>query len=267
MDAVRLELRIDFGALQARTGELLWRCAQMTAYGLAAYAESTELCIPDSLLQVAPRVAVNDALRSDFQSWVLTNGARQLVETLHSFLDDVRAACAIFSLGERESFTREEYLDAVERKQRRFHRLGFPQKIRVLRDEYRLPIRDLGLIHSVESLNQARNCLVHRLGFVANEDLTTDGAMEVLWRDLSVVAGDGVTMRDIGRGEIVRTGECVGAYSSTRKRRFRLRERVRFDAGEFGGICFTAGQFIRTLIAAVRERFDAAEFDHGVSRT
>src|SRR3989338_4782809 len=95
---------IDTGALLGSFQRSLQQSMDLVSFGLLS-AESLpegELQLPGSHFHFAPasnETRTVQAMRPDFQNWVLASGLRDCVEAAAGFLDEVRQVCALYSLG------------------------------------------------------------------------------------------------------------------------------------------------------------------------
>lgn len=112
----------------------------------------------------APPRASSDDARSDYQDWVYGNGFRDVLECVGCFLEEVRQVLALWSLGDRQSagerLTGATWNAEMQDAAKRFHRLGFPDKVQMLRTGFGTQVETV-LTEHVLAANSARNCLVH----------------------------------------------------------------------------------------------------------
>lgn len=155
--------------------------------------------------------------------WLLGSFLTDSVNATGNFLDECRKVCALYRLGGKGKVVGQEFKDIFEGDWRHFHRLGFPDKFDHLRNEFGV---ETPFEKHFLSLNQARNCLVHRKGIVAQRDTNEEGRLTITWRIMELVAtppGDG--------DEIVIGGQTQVEAGSTISVRFTNKERS-FDVGE-----------------------------------
>lgn len=190
----------------------------------------------------APPWASRDDARSDYQDWVYGNGLRDVLESVGIFLEEIRQVFALWSLGDRqragEQLTGNIWNTELEDAARRFHRLGLPDKVDLLRSRFGSDV-DPVLNQHVLSANNARNCLVHRRGLVSERDLNRENALFVSWRRLSVILQDEDGERPLILGETLERDSTVVAKVEDTVKQFGLGERVVFTATEFAEICWS----------------------------
>ncbi|CAN5139140.1 hypothetical protein BH10PSE9_BH10PSE9_02500 [soil metagenome] len=169
---------------------------------------------------------------AEFESWVIANGFRDLVETFSVFLTGAYAAYDLFEKGKT---TRDEHRRVVSR----FERLGIEDQMRRLTELLALDGRFLAMF---ASLNQARNCLAHRQGVVGMADTPASGQpFDLVWRTRTMMLEDG---RDVsallreGEEVLVEGGQKISFVEVERTKRFRIGEVLRLSRHELSEICF-----------------------------
>jgi len=117
--------------------------------------------------------------------WLLTSFLTDSVNVTGNFLNECRRVCALYRLAGKGRVTGEELKDVSERDWNRFDRLLFPQKFDCLRKEF-----DIETVYERHflSLNMARNCLVHRKGFVGPKDVNEGGKLVITLHAVGLVA-------------------------------------------------------------------------------
>jgi hypothetical protein len=113
-----------------------------------------------------------------------------------------------------------------------------PDKIQHLQDTYSLAL-DPDLVRHLQSINAARNCLVHRRGLVQEQDLNEDGALRVSWRRLAPVITGAAGEREFYPGILVVPGESVGVSNRDVSKSFPLGTAIAFSVQEFADVCWS----------------------------
>src|SRR4030095_9320340 len=122
--------------------------------------------------------------------------------------------------------------------QRRFHRLGLPDKIDDLQRIYSLAL-DPDLVGHLRTINDARNCLVHRQGIVQERDVNEDAALRVSWRRLACVIRGPDGERDFFPGSLVDVGETLCVSNRDVAKLFPLGTAISFSVQEFADVCWS----------------------------
>jgi len=261
MEKKVLSVRIDLDAVTAVPSKAIWRSTQLVAYGFEAADELhkavTDGRVLDELpgirgtwMNLAPPTKIDSLVREEFERWCLVNALRDPIEAINWFLEEVRRVCAIYELGKRESFTAEEYF-AFEDFAKKFHGYGLPPKLEYVLKNFSVTA-GTELTEHLKSVNDARNCLVHRRGIVEPHDANADAGLRVTWRTLIVRAGNEDESRAIEPGSLVKQGEIVRLVAEDRVRTFALGERITFTAQEFIEICLSLQLFVNEMVRSVQ---------------
>ena len=97
------------------------------------------------------------------------------------------------------------------------------------------------------TINQARNCLVHRNGVVSDQDCNAVDGLEVKWIKLEIFVARGDENRTLTIGSDVHSGEKIGVRFAKTTRLFHRGDRVTFTAQEFVEICLAILLFGKDL--------------------
>ncbi len=221
------------------------------ALTLAETVPDVQLVLPGSNTHV--QLAKNEdksieTVRGELINWILRAGMRDSVEAVNGFLVDLRQQCATAALisksGGRVQWS--EFQQAYERETEKFSKLGLPKKIRddktALKDCFGVSV-DEKFINTVISLNDARNCLVHRAGRVQQADIN-DPALQklvVTWFGCDLRGHSERGVRKLIVGESRTEADEVVEFDmlGQRRREFALNEPVVFTAQEFSEIFLT----------------------------
>jgi len=190
----------------------------------------------------APPWGSSDDARSDYQDWIFGNGLRDAIEAVGAFLEEIRQVLALWAIGDRQS-AGEQITGAIWNAEmqdagKRFHRLGFPDKVEALRAGLHTHV-DSVLNEHVLSVNAARNCLVHRGGIVSERDLNHGDALVVRWRRLTVVLQDTDGEHPLVLGKRLEKDSAVIVKVEDHAKEFRLGERIVFTSTEFVEVCWS----------------------------
>ena len=181
-----------------------------------------------------------DETRNSFNVWSLRNGFRDCVESLGKFLEETRLVCAVISFGpsriEREQFNR------IDKEGRKFHRGGLPDKLAELQKQFSLPI-DSDTLLFLESINAARNCLVHRQGIVGHPDVSLTGTLEVGWKKFALFAEGDSGKRTLKPNSVVEAGESLIISIVNDSKSFQLGDTLLFTVQEFSEIASFLSNF------------------------
>lgn len=182
-------------------------------------------------LLIVPEPIASDVLQdylTQFRSWVVGNGLRELVETYCQFLDEVYVRGL-------EVLTTPD----LDRRRRVFEQASLRDKIRRLRDE--MDIEGVFGRH-FENFSAARNALTHGVGTVRQRDCTDGDELVLILGgiDLYFVGDDGVRYRVGDEPNGMRVREPLETVNVNREKRWKVGQKVILSAYELAEICFMA---------------------------
>jgi hypothetical protein len=173
--------------------------------------------------------------KEEFALWIIGGGLREMVESFAIFLDELHEACWVIA----KSGSKVGRADLVMTA-KKFHWKKFPDKIDYLEKTYGV---ESNSSQSLITVNQARNCLVHRRGIVERADCAKDDSLLVKWRgiDLFIETPSGERIQlipSVTREEIyLEEGGRVKYRMTERIRSFTIGERVILSATDLAEIC------------------------------
>ncbi len=184
------------------------------------------------------------------KQWLLGSFLTDSVNATGSFLDECRKVCALYRLGGKGRFVGQEFKDIFAGDRKRFHRLGFPDKFGHLRSDFGV---ETPYERHFLSLNQARNCLVHRNGIVAPEDTNQEGRLVVTWRTVEFLAkppgeGDEIVIEGQTRLD---AGWSVSLRSTDRERSFDVGKRIELTVPELYQSILTLHALASSLVKSI----------------
>ena len=245
MTTQQFNVHVNLGALLGQLQHAIQRTVHLAALGLNAAPRLTQddLQLPGtsiSLYFAGPDPWPIEEAREGFQHWIVMNGLRDATEAISGFLEETRMVLAVWQIGIRnrsEPITGADWHEATVRQRQRFHRLGVPDKIDALQQTYTLPL-DPDLVGHLRTINDARNCLVHRQGIVQERDVNEGGALRVSWRHLALVIQGPDGERAGFPGAIVDVGETLCVSNRDVSKLFPLGNAISFSVQEFADICW-----------------------------
>lgn len=202
------------------------------------------------LVQPTEEPEVLASYKSEFRSWVVANGLRELLEGFVDFLEALHRDCLTLAWSKGHHSPEE-----CDKLQNRFHRLGLPDKFKVLQERFSLSSRHT---ESILSVNKARNCYTHRRGCVGKADVGDDNVLVIFWEAMDILINrpgeDPVNIRDLpGGGLATPDGGTVEAEKVTRRLEFELGTYVEFSATDLAEVCFLANQASSELASCAVE--------------
>jgi hypothetical protein len=147
----------------------------------------------------------------------------------------------------------EDYNRIAGEEAQQFHRLWLPRKLEKLR-------ADFGVASDLEphvlTINRVRNCLVHRLGIVMDQDVDANGELVALWRSPTIVKqnSDGTQEMSLEEpDEIIEPGWSVIVRVVDQRKRFQRGERVELSYRELTHTFSTLMAFTTSLAQSIEE--------------
>jgi hypothetical protein len=178
----------------------------------------------------------------EFRTWVLSNAFRDVSEATGAMLDGMHqlAFAAKFSeqMSTGSALTEADWDEQLATEMKRFHRLGIPDKLDQLKEQYGLSFGS-DMEQQVLSINAARNCLVHRNGIVGERDVNSGDELIVHWRELYFVLTNEDGEHEVTLPVTAIKDSSLGLKERLGSKSFKKGERVNFDVIEFSNICWT----------------------------
>jgi len=244
-----LNITLDFNALHLGFSAKILQILERAAFALHAADKCDENpgMVPgvqsiEITVRYEPRPA--EVLKPEVAAWVVGSALRDCMEETAAFLERTRELCAVVTLGERGQFTTDELFTVVQEPAKKFEKRGFPDKIKFLKDNYGDVLDQR--VQYIQGLNDARNCLVHRLGIVGPADIR-DGATELLvsWEGFEIRvqpigSSDSIPVPEDGK---IEGGGNVLLRRQMVEKRFAIGQRVLITPADLCGIWMTLNHF------------------------
>jgi len=170
--------------------------------------------------------------KDNFATWIIANGLREVVENFAVFLDAIFRVCQMIAV-RKQNFEP----SVAEKLDNEFRYSGLARKLASLADRFNVAVR---YPHYIISINQARNCLTHRLGRVGTEDCNGGQALEVKWLGMNIEvefeSGKVVPLNDI-RGVVLPEPGTVRLRFVERQKVVPLGSVLKFEMYDLAEIC------------------------------
>jgi hypothetical protein len=253
-----IDIRIDPKELVLEMQFTLAKVRHFVAYGLTA-AERVEYIpedIPGETLPVRMACPYGDTvvvLRDEFSQWIVEQGIREAIESIQLCLEKARIYCAAVDLcGEGKPILQEQFQSGVYGFKKKFHRYGLPEKIEHLSKTYGQKTIPKSYSH-IQTINLARNCLVHRNGIVGDRECGDSDELIITWARLEMYFQPNDGERVVIRPPQVLKDGIVQVSNEITEKRVPRGDRVSFSAREFAEICWTVHSFGNQLVKNVVE--------------
>jgi hypothetical protein len=252
---VNLNVQVNLPASLAKLQIKLQRLIDLPSIGIVGVRK-----VDESEYQAGPfkesfqiasdgRVAYPE-VKEEFVGWCLKNSFTEAIDCMNAFLEECRLLAALFRLGPGTA-TVDQWDRIWNEEKSGFHWKGFPEKIKILREEF--GIQSQFEAH-VLTLNQARNCLVHRLGIVGSEDVTEDEKLVIKWFAVRMLIIDKVTGEETpiaGQKEPTKNESNLVSRIGLFEKRFAIGEQVRLSSNELAYTMYTFYRFALELLQVV----------------
>lgn len=181
--------------------------------------------------------------------WCLKNAFTGAIDRIGEFLEECRVLGNLYRLGPT-TISGEDWLRIGTSERRQFDGKGFPDKIEYLRQEFDATSQFEG---HILTLNQARNCLVHRLGVVSQKDVKGKEFFTIRWHAMRIVVIDSVTGEETLLPQLTPTKNesTVNLRVGPVEKQFRVGDRIRLSPDELNYTMWTFRSFALEILQAI----------------
>jgi hypothetical protein len=252
-------LAVNLLAMQGQFNAAIQRL--LDAYAAAAAAlplvdDATYSSFAPSFVSISPAQNMRltrDGAVAEAEQWQLRAVIRDAIELTNLFLDQCRLVSALFEVIHDGKLRGEDYNRIVNNESKQFHRRGFPDKLKRMREAFGISVE---LEPHVISINKARNCLVHRMGIVCEQDVDSNNELVVLWRTFEIQAESPDGSEDFvidSPGMVLQEGWKVSSRITDKRKIFKLGERFQFSYREITDTIFSLIVFSSMMVQAVEQ--------------
>jgi hypothetical protein len=255
-ETIQLQIKVNLDALLGELQHALQYSIHLVSIALRSEipSEPEKLCLPtdgistifDSRLQWS-----HEEAGQHFHTWALSNGLRDAIEGVSSFIESAHQVLSAWAFVERQNGdTLLRYSDwETSMDGKAFHRFGLPDKLTHIQQEHGIDL-DKDLQRHVLSVNTARNCLVHRRGIVSERDLNSqsDKKLTVEWRKLYTFLEDEDGEHEIVIGQPTKKESWLCVKMLDGKKIFSLGDQLKFTTQEFADITWGLFAFGSDLV-------------------
>lgn len=258
-EPIHISINVNLNGLRGELLRALQRATYLVACGLGSGEVITEemFALPDVAFQMRYTSHINwseEDAKKEFTEWVLLNGFREVTESIGVFLESAHRVLSLWSIAGKQQeglqITGADWHEIMQGGEKRFHRLGLPDKLEHLEKEHGIKLTQAEEARLL-SVNAARNCLVHRNGVVSERDVTSGDELVIQWIRMAVLAQDEDGEKELVLGSMVEKDTVVAIRNTEVEKKFRLRERISFSVKEFSEISwsvFLVGERVVSLI-------------------
>lgn len=201
--------------------------------------------VPEESARLSSAAAVTEAKR-----WYLCTTFRDAIEITNELLEECLVVCMLCSLSYQSTISTDDYNHVVNTQRKKLHNMGLPDKLKKLQNTFGV----VSIFNDhVLSINKARNCLVHRRGIVADQDIDKNGELVILLRSIDIIAksSDGSQEIELVKPTPVEAGWTTEARLNHKKKIFRKGERIELAYPEIIYTFFSLAEFVKTITVSV----------------
>ncbi len=196
--------------------------------------------VEDSSIQFVPITTNSNTIseyKEFFYKWVINNTFKYVVDRFSIFLDQLYEICKFYT------FHKVKYsngiINEIHEEKKRFHKKQFSDKLAKLKSDFDIAP---SIYDDLMSMQQVRNCLTHRSGFVGQADTKNTSQFIVKWSGFNVYAKESSgTEHDLSfippEGLHLPEGaDIIFRKNIDKQKSFHLNEKINFTAREFAEI-------------------------------
>ena len=181
--------------------------------------------------------------------WCLRNAFTEAIDRMGEFLEESRVLATLHYLGST-TINGEDWNRIWTTDREEFDWKRFPQKIEYLRRKCRTAFQ---FEEHVLTLNQARNCLVHRRGVVSSKDSKGKDFFTIKWHAMRIVIIDSVTGEETFIPQLTPTKNesTVNLRIGPVEKQFHVGDRIRLSPDELNYTMWTFRSFALEILQAI----------------
>jgi len=206
---------------------------------------------PIAIINQKPTLTLNEQKLASFE-WVITKAFEDFINGLTKSLKEANKIIRTLKLSEKPkySMTRDEIECELNKINAEIEDLHFPALIKFIENYIGHP---LPFSSEIISINQIRNCLVHRGGIVSDKDLKNNNELELKWISLKwytkINEVSTEITYDLRKNEIAVNN--IEYMVIDNKKSFELGQKISIDINEFNGIAYTCSEFANYLYSSM----------------
>lgn len=183
-----------------------------------------------------------EEIKSAFIVWNIINIMRNSIECVSNFLEEVYIYCTIIVISKKNNLTVNEWNETLSNGKVSFNRLGLPDKIEYLKNNYDVYSN---FDEYIVSINKARNCLVHRKGIVSERDIDINQKLEVKWNTFKIktTSPNGKKTKIVNKNNMVLKGWSLEVWLEEKSKTFNQGDKITFTQEEISDTIMTLIQY------------------------
>lgn len=256
MEEEKLEIKIDISIINNKCllhFKEITECLTHIYYSINTMNESANAPLPTNSL---PIIIDNHTIKPTVEeqkkitlNWIMVKAFEELINGLTQSLKETYKYLMIYSLSQLSKYTKtkEEIEAEIKKIYKASEKEHFPALIKKIEEILKYP---LFLKEEILTINQVRNCFVHRNGFVSFKDINpSTNDLRLKWNSLKFY-----TIIDGHKKEITyeyrKDGVIVSNLSMEEiknEKIFKLNDKILIDLEEFNNISYSCILFIQEL--------------------
>jgi hypothetical protein len=195
-----------------------------------------------------------DEKRQNTLNWVLTKAFEEFINGLIKSFKETYKYLTIYSLSlnQPSNFSQEDYINLIRKTNLEIEKYHFPEFIEKIE---KLLNKSLTFKEELLSINQVRNCLVHRHGIVSEKDIknSSTGDLRLKWNSLKFLTTIKGAQKEITFA-MRKDGLIINDLSIKTIRKvkiFNLGDKIEIDINDFNGISKTCADFALSLFQLI----------------
>ncbi|MEH6638665.1 MAG: hypothetical protein V7717_05285 [Porticoccaceae bacterium] len=252
-----INVNINLNGLHGELQSSLQRIICLVATGLEANSDvdPNEIALPTNIKSSFSNLDLNkENFHIQYTEWILSNGFRDAIESVSSFLESAHRVLAIWDLIEKQNsgapIKGDEWNQIFQDVGNKFHRLGLPDKLEHISKEHGIEVTD-SYKEQILSINVARNCYVHRNGIVSDRDINEENTLKVKWSRLHTFLQNEDGEKELVPGMLVEKESTVCVRFDENEKAFSLNEQLSFTVEEMSEILWCLFLFGNDLIMKI----------------
>jgi hypothetical protein len=248
----RVTVNVNLPAALAKLDRDLQRLVDLVSIGVTGVRKVEEAEYKVSPFAAALQLHASlpfSEVRDEHLFWCLKNAFTEAIDRIGEFLEECRILATLHCLGST-TMNGEDWNRIWTTQREEFDWKRFPEKIEYLREKCRATLQ---FEDHVLTLNQARNCLVHRLGLVSPKDSKGKDFFTIKWHAMRIVIIDSVTGEETFVPQLTPTENesTVSLRIGPVEKQFHIGDRIRLSPDELNYTMWTFHSFALEILQAI----------------
>lgn len=208
-----------------------------------------------SFLIGGPESAEDLELRkAQFKYWIIQKGIEDLIKGLNLSLIEAYLFLK-FPPKIKHLTTAEDFFEEERKVRKVASDMNFPDLLARVNETLTSHLTHL---EEIQSINKARNCLIHRNGLITKKDVNDENKENLIMKlyNLKMYYKDNDTEFEIQRGSFVPKGNGLQIRNVSESISFGLDEKIHFNYEQFNSLITTSWFFGQDLVQKLPTNFD-----------